>query len=519
MASLYQGPPAFDFYSALSGLGDTLQKNSALAKQNQLDQNRKAAFSDFTALDPRSPDYGKQAITIAQKLGQAGDQDGALKFIGLAQSASDRARQDQRDAVTDQHWNQSFGLQKRAADRADDPTPANFVRDPTAPGGYRGIGPADPAYQANLIKAKTEAEASAAGSKPYPVETLSGTKFMVKNPTAPGGYSLVDPTTLGAPALTAAAAAPPAPAPMPQPGVTPPASGSFADRYSGAFPQTASAASPVPQAAPAPPAQPADVTAVDPTTGRRENWLKAQSPDVQAYIKKIADYEIDPRTTSIKGGHREQVMSAVAQYDPTYDQNSFGSRAKAIRDFATGTQGNSIRSFDVAVDHLDTLQKYVAAMKNGDIPLLNKLRNAWQQETGSSLPTNVQAVAPIVGAEVSKAIIGSNNALADREELRQPLQSARSPEQLAGAIEGYKSLMGGQLKGLKKQYEDTTGKKDFDKRIRDTTKSVLMGGESAGQGMGADAMLQHAREAIAQGAPRDAVVQRLKGAGIDPGSL
>jgi hypothetical protein len=240
---------------------------------------------------------------------------------------------------------------------------------------------------------------------------------------------------------------------------------------------------------------------------------------VQAYIKKIADYEIDPRTTSIKGGHREQVMSAVAQYDPTYDQNSFGSRAKAIRDFATGTQGNSIRSFDVAVDHLDTLQKYVAAMKNGDIPLLNKLRNAWQQETGSSLPTNVQAVAPIVGAEVSKAIIGSNNALADREELRQPLQTARSPEQLAGAIEGYKSLMGGQLKGLKKQYEDTTGKKDFDKRIRDTTKSVLMGGESAGQGMGADAMLQHAREAIAQGAPRDAVVQRLKGAGIDPGSL
>jgi hypothetical protein len=83
MASLYQGPPAFDFYSALSGLGDTLQKNSALAKQNQLEQNRKAAFSDFTALDPRSPDYGKQAITIAQKLGQAGDQDGALKFIGL----------------------------------------------------------------------------------------------------------------------------------------------------------------------------------------------------------------------------------------------------------------------------------------------------------------------------------------------------------------------------------------------------------------------------------------------------
>jgi hypothetical protein len=44
-----------------------------------------------------------------------------------------------------------------------------------------------------------------------------------------------------------------------------------------------------------------------------------------------------------------------------------------------------------------------------------------------------QAVAPIVGAEVSKAIIGSNNALADREELRLNLDFF-SPAQLSGAI-------------------------------------------------------------------------------------
>lgn len=507
------GIPAVDFYSMLSGLGDTLQKNSALAKQQQIDQGRKAAFSDFTALDPRSPDYGKQAITIAQRLGQAGDQDGALKFIGLAQTAAERDRQAQRDAVSDQHWNQSFSLQKRAADRADDPTPDNFVHDPSAPGGYKPIGPADPEYIANVARAKAKADAESDSGKPYPVETLGGTKFMVKKPG--GGFTLIDPTTLAAPAFAAAGQpGPPAPpAPTGPPGApVPPPDGpaqSFGDRFNGA--------TGAPAAPPAVPAAPVDLTAVDPSTGRRENWLKAQSPDVQAYIKKIADYEIDPRTTSIKGGHREQVMSAVARYDPTYDQNSFGSRAKAIKDFSTGPQGNSIRSFDVAVDHLDTLQKYVSALKNGDMPLLNKIRNAWQQETGSSLPTNVQAVAPIVGAEVSKAIIGSNNALADREELRQPLQTARSPEQLAGAIEGYKSLMGGQLKGLKKQYEDTTGKKDFDKRIRDTTKNVLMGGE--GQGNGADQMLQHARDAIAQGAPRNAVIQRLKDAGIDPGAL
>lgn len=43
--------------------------------------------------------------------------------------------------------------------------------------------------------------------------------------------------------------------------------------------------------------------------------------------------------------------------------------------------------------------------------------------------------------------------------------------------------------------------------------------KSSGQGNGADSMLSHAREAIAAGAPRDAVIQRLKGAGIDPSGL
>jgi hypothetical protein len=42
---------------------------------------------------------------------------------------------------------------------------------------------------------------------------------------------------------------------------------------------------------------------------------------------------------------------------------------------------------------------------------------------------------------------------------------------------------------------------------------------ASGQGSGADIMLQQARDAIAAGAPRAAVIQRLQGAGIDPSAL
>lgn len=157
MANGFQGPPAVDFYSQLSGLGDTLQANAALRQKQQILDARKGAFQDFTALDPSSPDYGRQALGVAQKLGVAGDQDGALKFLTLAQTAADRAHTAQREGVQDSHWNQSFGLQQRAADRADDPTPTNFVKDPTAPGGYKPIGPADPNYIENVAAAKARA--------------------------------------------------------------------------------------------------------------------------------------------------------------------------------------------------------------------------------------------------------------------------------------------------------------------------------------------------------------------------
>lgn len=466
MANGFQGPPAVDFYSMLSGLGDTIAAN----RTAQIKRDAIAAATTPGA--DGKVDYGKAILGLVGVDPQAANTFATLQAHKdlLAQQDREFGRSSSNDAFSHKIALENLAIAKKNLENnSEGPEEVTAQRIEAAK--KIGLQPGTPEHT-HYIANGTVPESS---NKPVPFETLSGTKFMVRGPN---GYSVVDPSALGQPGgpvpstpkvvgdaegVASGIYDPPkAPGQRPPVQVADNAPPDFASRFQGQ---------------PAAPAPPADLTAVDPTTGRRENWLKSQPPDVQAYIKKIADYEVDPRTTSIKGGHREQVMSAVAQYDPTYDQNNFGSRAKAIRDFATGTQGNAVRSFDVAIDHLDTLQKYSDALKSGDTRLINSIRNKWLTETGSPLPTNVQAVAPIVGAEVSKAIIGSNNALADREELRKPLQIANSPEQISGAIQGYKGLMAGQLKGLKKQYEDTTGKKDFDKRVRPATRSALLGGE------------------------------------------
>lgn len=432
-------------------------------------------IGDLPQVYQQAQDRAKVQQTLAN-LGQGGQ----INPMALIQSGNlDLARlgmnylTHQQDKDTEnQHWAAENDLAKRRVAIAEDKTPAGFEK--ADDGSYSPIkgGPKDPNYLRTVAQIDNE------NGKPIPVETIGGTKFLVRGPQ---GMQLVDPNNLPVqptPGVPGGAFGGLGFKPVgwddqkPAPGVpgqtADAAPANFAQRFGAAFPQA------TPPQAP----QPADPNAIDPQTGRREGFLKTLDPQVQAYLKKIVDYEIDPRTTSVKGGARERIMSAAAQYDPAYRQEEYGARAKATRDFSTGPQGNAIRTFDVGIDHLDTLQKYAKALDNGDKPLINKIRIEWLKATGSELPTDVQAVTPIVGAEVSKAIIGSNNALADREELRKPLITASSPAQLSGAIGAYKDLMAGQLRGLKKQYEDTTGKKDFDTRVRENTRNVLLGRQS-----------------------------------------
>jgi hypothetical protein len=158
----------------------------------------------------------------------------------------------------------------------------------------------------------------------------------------------------------------------------------------------------------------------------------------------------------------------------------YGSTVKATSAFGAGKQGDLLRSFNVAISHLNTLDGLVDALGNGDIQALNKAGNYYAQQTGSPAPANFDAAKAIVGDEIIKAIVGGGGALADRENAQNQISRANSPEQLRGVIKTYKELMGGQLMGLKKQYTDTTGKNDFDSRLAPETIKELESRTSIG---------------------------------------
>lgn len=159
------------------------------------------------------------------------------------------------------------------------------------------------------------------------------------------------------------------------------------------------------------------------------------------------------------------MMERVGQKYPEYDATEYAGKTRAMRDFTTGKQGDSIRSFAVASDHLKQLDGLVDALNNGNTPLVNKYANIIATNTGSTAPTNFEAAKGIVAKEVLKSIVAGGGGVEERQELSHLLADAKTGPQLKGVIKTYLHLMEAQRDGLERQYEVSTGRKDAKTRF------------------------------------------------------
>lgn len=154
-------------------------------------------------------------------------------------------------------------------------------------------------------------------------------------------------------------------------------------------------------------------------------------------------------------------------------KQNIGSQTQAVKAFATGKQGQQVNAFNTAIDHLGTMDKLSDALQNGDVKAINFLGNEVAKQTGAPAPTDFNAAKQIVTAEVIKAVVASGGGVTERQEAERNFSNANSPAQLKGVIDTYKQLLGGQLKSLNLQYENTTGRKDFDKKLTPEAKATL----------------------------------------------
>lgn len=186
-------------------------------------------------------------------------------------------------------------------------------------------------------------------------------------------------------------------------------------------------------------------------------------PDaVAATVDMIGQGRMQPPTgRSMSTPFMQQVMEQLAQKYPDYDAKVYGQQAQSVKAFATGQEGKMTRSINVSMNHLDTLGQLADALHNGDTPMINNLAQQYAQQTGNPAPTNFDAAKQFVANEIMKSVQPQGGTGHERDDVMANVSRANSPEQLAGAIETWQKLLGGQLVEFERQYKRTTGKNDF----------------------------------------------------------
>ena len=215
----------------------------------------------------------------------------------------------------------------------------------------------------------------------------------------------------------------------------------------------------------------------NPTAVALQRYL-AENPDaspeqIQAFVQagRGARSAIGMYMNRYIAEHPEATADDIKRAAQTYT-----TQTTAQNRFLSGPQGNTIRSLNVVVSHLQTMQELGNALQNGNVRLFNSLSQRFAEETGSPAPTNFDTAKQIVGAEVIKALgVAGAGSQAERQEAADAFNRARSPAQLSGAIDAARKLMVGQLKGLRQQWKVATGlpESEFDNMLEPATRAYF----------------------------------------------
>lgn len=286
-------------------------------------------------------------------------------------------------------------------------------------------------------------------------------------------------------------------------------------------------------------AQAADPANIDPTTGRNEKFLKTLDPETQNSVKAFVEGR-----ANVAGRNMQKMLPLITSYDPNFQASDYPVRLALRKGYqGGGKQFQEMQAIDTVAGHLGNLAKSADNLKNTSFPWWNMVGNMALQNTGDPRVDKFNTDKQAVSNELSKAYRGGQVTEGDVREWQTNINSSKSPEQLRQVIGEFNDLLDSKRKALESGYRAGMGPAPLpaefsstSQRARETFDRVARWsqGEKDASPMaphaapaapapqtqpGVPEPIAQARAAIAAGAPRDAVIQRLRQSGIDPVGL
>lgn len=184
-----------------------------------------------------------------------------------------------------------------------------------------------------------------------------------------------------------------------------------------------------------------------------DDFLKTLNPAIAGQVKAIAEgRQAPPTSMAMRSPMGQALMSAVTQYDPTFDATNYAARSKTRNDFTSGNASKAVNAMNTAIGHAGTLLDAADALNNTSFPMLNSALNAGAQAMGDPRIDQFNVARNALAGELTKAFRGSSGSEKDIQEVQNSLNAAGSPAQMKAAIGQAMKLLASKKESLADQY-------------------------------------------------------------------
>jgi hypothetical protein len=196
-----------------------------------------------------------------------------------------------------------------------------------------------------------------------------------------------------------------------------------------------------------------------PPTG--DAFLAALPPQTAAVIKKYATGELPISPMMARTPQGQQLLGAVAQYDPTFDAVNYQARASTRKDFVSGKSADNITALNTAIQHLGKLNTDFNTLGNTNFPAYNSAANWLGNQLGNtriqSATANVNTDSEAVAHELAKVFRSTGMSEAEIRAWKDQINADASPSSMKSTIGSAVGLMEGRLQALGDRYKQGMG--------------------------------------------------------------
>lgn len=118
--------------------------------------------------------------------------------------------------------------------------------------------------------------------------------------------------------------------------------------------------------------------------------------------------------------------------------------------------GDQKVAFNTAMQHAQLLEQAATALSNGDVRMLNSVKNKFKTAFGSADVTNFQVISNAYSREITKMLSAGHMTDSEIASAGGTLPANASPQQILGAVQSYRNLAQSKLNMLNQQKQSAT---------------------------------------------------------------